>query len=126
MDYLEKAKFDENGLIPVIVQDYKTNRVLMCANMNRETLKKTLETKKMVYWSRSRQKEWIKGETSGNYQVLKEARFDCDGDVILFKVEQKGGACHEGWESCFAYRVQENGEIVTDGKKVFDPEKVYK
>ena len=116
MNYLEKAKFNESGLIPVIVQDYKTHRVLMCANMNRETLKKTLETKKMVYWSRSRQKQWIKGETSGNYQVLKEARFDCDGDVILFKVEQKGGACHEGWESCFAYRVQENGDIVKYGK----------
>jgi phosphoribosyl-AMP cyclohydrolase len=92
MNYLEKAKFNENGLIPVIVQDYKTNRVLMSANMNRETLKKTLETKKMTYWSRSRQKEWIKGETSGNYQIMKEARFDCDGDVILFKFEQKGGA----------------------------------
>ncbi len=126
MNYLEKAKFDDNGLITAIAQDYKTGKVLMCAYMNRETLKKTLETKKMVYWSRSRHKEWIKGETSGHFQVVKEVRFDCDGDAILFKIEQTGGACHEGWESCFAYRVENSGNITTDEQKLFDPDKIYK
>lgn len=128
MDFLEKAKFDNKGLITAIVQDYKTSKVLMCAYMNKETLKMTVETKKMTYFSRSRNKIWIKGETSGNIQKVKEIRFDCDGDAVLFKVEQKGGACHEGWESCFAYKIDLNDQnkIVTDEIKVFDPDKVYK
>lgn len=126
MTYLEKVKFDANGLVTAIVQDYKTNKVLMCAFMNQETLKMTIETKKMTYWSRSRKKIWLKGEESGNFQTVKEVRFDCDGDAIVFKVEQKGGACHEGWESCFAYLVQEDGSIRDDETKLFDPKQVYK
>ncbi|MFH1759972.1 MAG: phosphoribosyl-AMP cyclohydrolase [bacterium] len=126
MNYMEKAKFDKNGLITAIAQDNKTAKVLMVAYMTRETLEKSLKLNKMVYWSRSRQKEWIKGETSGNTQLIKEVRFDCDGDAILFKVEQKGGACHEGWESCFAYKVDVDGKITIDGNKMFDPDKVYR
>jgi phosphoribosyl-AMP cyclohydrolase len=126
MTYLDKAKFDSGGLVTAIVQDWKTGKVLMCAFMNSETLKMTIETGKMTYWSRSRKKNWLKGEESGNFQFVKEVRFDCDGDALLFKVEQKGGACHEGWESCFAYKVVESGQIVEDEKKLFDPKKVYK
>ena len=126
MTYLEKAKFDKDGLLTAIVQDWKTGKVLMCAFMNAETLKMTMNTKKMTYWSRSRKKVWLKGEESGNFQFVKEARFDCDGDAAVFKVEQKGGACHEGWESCFAYKVAEDGNIVEDENKLFDPKQVYK
>ncbi len=125
MDYMEKAKFDDKGLLTCIVQDYSSGKVLMCAFMNRETLKMTVETGKMTYWSRSRQKVWIKGESSGNVQTVREIRFDCDGDAALFKVDQKGGACHEGWESCFAYKVSD-GEIEADENKLFDPSEVYK
>lgn len=125
MNYLEKVKFDDKGLVTCIVQDAKTNKVLMCAFMNEDTLKMTVETSKMTYWSRSRQKVWLKGESSGNFQVVKEMRFDCDGDAIVFKVDQTGGACHEGWESCFAYKVVDAGEIVTDEIKMFDPKDVY-
>ncbi|OGS36299.1 MAG: phosphoribosyl-AMP cyclohydrolase [Elusimicrobia bacterium RIFOXYB2_FULL_49_7] len=125
MTYLEKAKFDSNGLMTAIVQDWTSGKVLMCAFMNAETLKMTVETGKMTYWSRSRKKVWLKGEESGNVQFVKEIRFDCDGDAAVFKVEQKGGACHEGWESCFAYLV-DGGEIVTDENRLFNPEEVYK
>jgi phosphoribosyl-AMP cyclohydrolase len=93
--------------------------------MNREALEKTVKTGIMTYWSRSRKKLWIKGETSGNVQKVKEMRFDCDGDALLCKIEQTGGACHEGWESCFAYRV--DGESISaDEVKMFDPDQVYK
>ncbi|MFH0918992.1 MAG: phosphoribosyl-AMP cyclohydrolase [Fibrobacterota bacterium] len=126
MTCLEKAKFDSNGLLTAIVQDHKTGKVLMCAFMNAETLKMTLETKKMTYWSRSRKKIWLKGEESGNFQFVKEVRFDCDGDAALFKVEQKGGACHEGWESCFAYKAGDDGVLITDETRLFDPADVYK
>ena len=117
-------KFDANGLIPAIVQDYQNNEVLMVAYMNKEALQRTLAEGKMVYWSRSRQKFWLKGESSGHFQLVKEVRIDCDGDALLFKVEQKGGACHTGYRSCF-YRklVAENWQIA--GEKVFDPDKVY-
>ena len=99
MNFMEKAKFDDKGLLTAIAQDAKTGKVLMCAFMNREALEKTVKTQVMTYWSRSRQKLWIKGETSGNVQKVKEMRFDCDGDALLCKIEQTGGACHEGWES---------------------------
>ncbi len=126
MNYMEKAKFDSNGLLTAIVQDYISGKVLMCAFMNGDTLKRTIETGKMTYWSRSRKKVWLKGEESGNFQFVKEIRFDCDGDAIVFKVEQKGGACHEGWESCFAYKVGSDGNIFADENKLFDPASVYK
>ncbi len=101
-EFIDELKFDERGLIPVIVQDYENGDVLMLAYMNKETLHQTLETGKATYWSRSRQKVWVKGETSGHFQLVKELYYDCDGDTILIKVEQVGGiACHTGNRSCF-------------------------
>ena len=111
-----------DGLIPAIAQDYATGEVLMLAYMNDEALAKTRETGKAHYWSRSRKKLWLKGETSGNFQVVKEIRIDCDSDAVLLLVEQKGGACHTGYRSCF-YRTVD-GEIV--GKKIFEPKDVYR
>lgn len=94
-------KLNSAGLIPVIVQDYKTNEVLMLAYMNEEAYNKTIETKIMHYYSRSRQSLWLKGETSGHYQYVKSLNYDCDNDTILSKVEQVGAACHTGSYSCF-------------------------
>ena len=113
------------GMIPVIAQDFKTGEVLMLAYMNREAWEKTLESGYVHYWSRSRNKLWKKGESSGNVQVVKEIRFDCDGDALLVGIEQAGGAaCHTGHRSCF-YRVYRGGDLVVDGVRVFDPEDVY-
>ena len=119
-------RFDKgDGLIPVIAQDFKTGRVLMLAYMNREAWLRTLETGKVHYWSRSRKKLWLKGETSGHVQLLKEAFVDCDLDTVLVKVEQKGGAaCHTGHRSCFFHRVEE-GQLRPEGELVFDPEEIY-
>jgi phosphoribosyl-AMP cyclohydrolase len=111
-----------DGLIPAIAQDYETGEVLMLAYMNDEALAKTRETRKAHYWSRSRKKLWLKGETSGNFQVVKEIRIDCDSDAVLLLVEQKGGACHTGYRSCF-YRTVD-GEVV--GQKIFEPKDVYR
>ena len=111
-----------DGLIPAIAQDYATGEVLMLAYMNDEALAKTRDTGKAHYWSRSRKKLWLKGETSGNFQVVKEIRIDCDSDAILLLVEQKGGACHTGYRSCF-YRTVD-GEVV--GQKIFEPKDVYR
>ncbi len=94
-------KFDERGLVPVVVQDVKTKEVLMLAYANEEALKKTFETGYAHYWSRSRKKLWMKGETSGNVQKVVEVRIDCDNDAILYLVEQRGVACHTGNYSCF-------------------------
>lgn len=121
---LKEIKFDEKGLIPVIVQDYKSGEVLMMAYMNREALEKSLETGRMHYWSRSRGKLWLKGETSGHYQSIQSISMDCDGDTLLAKVEQKGAACHTGHYSCFYREVQEGGVKETSGK-VFDEKEVY-
>jgi len=97
-----EIKFDDKGLVPVVAQDWKTGEVLMLAYMNAESLKKTLETKEMVYWSRSRKVLWHKGDTSGHIQKVKELYYDCDADAILAKIEQVGGiACHTGNRSCF-------------------------
>lgn len=99
---LDNLKYNEEGLIPAIVQDEKDNEVLMVAYMNQESLKRTLESGETWFWSRSRQKYWHKGETSGNVQKVKEIRYDCDKDALLIKVEQVGGAaCHTGARSCF-------------------------
>jgi phosphoribosyl-AMP cyclohydrolase len=111
-----------DALIPAIAQDYATGEVLMLAYMNDEALAKTRETGKAHYWSRSRKKLWLKGESSGNFQIVKEIRIDCDHDAILLLVEQKGGACHTGYRSCF-YRTVD-GKIV--GEKIFEPEDVYR
>ena len=118
--------FDKGGgLLPVIAQDYLTGEVLMLAYMNRLAWGKTLETGKVHYWSRSRGKLWLKGETSGHIQILKEAYADCDYDTILVKVEQTGGAaCHTGFKSCFHNKVRDGG-LVTAGEPVFDPKERY-
>jgi phosphoribosyl-AMP cyclohydrolase len=101
---LELIKFDEKGLVSAIAQDYATGEVLMLAYMNRDTLAETLEKGVMVYFSRSRQKRWFKGETSGHVQKVREVYIDCDGDALLFKVDQTGAACHENYFSCFFRR----------------------
>ncbi len=121
-----KLRFDDRGLITAIAQDHTTGEVLMLAHMNWESLNKTIETKQAVYWSRSRNKLWHKGEESGNVQDVKEILVDCDGDALLLKVEQTGGAaCHTGNRSCFSTKV-ESGRLVNVGVRIFDPEKVYK
>lgn len=122
--FLDAIDFDDEGLVPAIVQDAETGQVLMMAYMTADTVRETLESGKMVYWSRSRQERWVKGATSGHTQTVEEARIDCDGDTLLFKVQQEGGACHTGYRSCF-YRRAEDGRLVTQGEKVFDPDEVY-
>ena len=121
---LEEIKFDDRGLLPVITQDYKTNEVLMMAYMNEEALKKSLETGKVHYFSRSRNKLWLKGETSGHFQIIKSVNLDCDGDTILIKVEQIEAACHTGHYSCF-YRELNKDSIKETSDKVFDEKSVY-
>jgi len=106
-----ELKFDERGLIPVVVQEYGSNEVLMVAYMNKEALQKTLETGHAHYWSRSRQRLWHKGETSGNYQIVKEILYDCDEDTLLLKVQQVGNACHTGHHSCFFRKLGDGGEV---------------
>ncbi len=136
---LDELKLLANGLIPAIAQDAESGEVLMLAYMNRESLEKTLKTGKAWYYSRSRQKLWLKGETSGHYQLVQDIQTDCDQDTILLKVTQLGaGACHEGYKSCFHYPVgAEDTEQVADALAVkggdneapeptFDPETVYK
>jgi len=111
----------KHGLIPAIVQDIRSGEVLMLAYMNDEAIIKTIETGRAHYWSRSRKKLWLKGESSGHFQIVREIRIDCDEDAILLLVEQEGGACHTGYNSCF-YRTI-NGKVI--GKKVFEPQEVY-
>jgi phosphoribosyl-AMP cyclohydrolase len=119
-------KFDDKGLIPAVIQDAKDGTVLMVGYMNKESIRRTLKLKKSVFWSRSRQEYWFKGETSGNVQKVKEVRIDCDGDCLLVKVEQIGGsACHTGYRSCFYRKVEPSGSLKVTGKPLFDPKKVY-
>src|SRR5690349_16730572 len=124
MKTLEQLKYDSNGLIPAIIQEQSTGRVLMMAWMNRESLQKTIETKKTWFWSRSRKKFWMKGETSGHVQHVKNISFDCDGDVVLIQVEQVGAACHEGYRSCF-FRSIEGDQVKMIDQRLMDPEKIY-
>ena len=121
---LDDVTFDDDGLVPAIVQDHDTGQVLMMAYMNAETLSQTLETGRMTYWSRSRQSVWVKGATSGHTQAVRSARLDCDGDALLFRVDQEGGACHTGHRSCFYRRATREG-WTDDGEEVFDPDAVY-
>lgn len=115
-----------NGLIPVIIQDAVTNEVLMLGYMNQEAWEETLKSKKVTYWSRSRNQLWVKGETSGRFQEVKEIYLDCDGDTLLIKVNQIGGAaCHTGYRSCFHHRWKD-GKWEISGRAIFDPEEVYK
>ncbi len=120
---MEDIKWDEKGLVPVVVQDFRTKDVLMVAYMNNEALELTLKTKTAHYYSRSRKKIWLKGETSGHTQEVHGVYLDCDNDTILITVDQKVAACHTGFWSCF-YRIWEGGWKVV-GKKIFDEKKVY-
>jgi phosphoribosyl-AMP cyclohydrolase len=114
------------GLIPVIAQDVETKEVLMLAYMNQQAWEETLKTGKATYWSRSRNSLWLKGETSGHVQLVKDIFIDCDNDTILLHVKQLGdAACHTGYRSCF-YRKVKDGDCVVVGQKIFDPKEVYK
>lgn len=122
---LDEVKFDDKGLVCAICQDCHSGRVLMCAWMNRESLRLTFETGYAHYWSRSRGKLWKKGEESGHFQLVKEIRLDCDGDAVLLAIEQKGGmACHTGRESCF-YRKCQNGEWLVTDDVIKDEKEIY-
>jgi len=120
-------KFDAQGLIAAIIQDVDNGEVLMVAHMDKVALERTLKEKKTVFYSRSRKKHWIKGETSGHFQEVQEVLTDCDQDAVIIKVKQKSGACHLGYRSCFVHELNEKGDIgrVTQ-EKVFDPKTIYK
>ncbi len=116
---------DPNGLLPAIVQDYLSGDILMLAYINNESWQQTLKTGKAHYWSRSRSTIWLKGESSGHVQLIKDIFIDCDQDTVVFKVEQLGGAaCHKGYRSCFFRRV-DGDELVIDEQPIFDPKNVY-
>ena len=124
-DFLDQVTWNSDGLVPAIAQDAESGQILMVAWMNREALKLTVSENRAVYWSRSRQKLWRKGEESGNVQPLKELRIDCDNDVILMQVEQLGGiACHTGRVSCF-YSVLRDGEWQAVDAVIKDPKEIY-
>ena len=126
MSFYDKLKFDAQGLIPAIIQDFATKRVLMFAWMNRASLEKTVETGKTHFWSRSRQKFWMKGEESGHTQTVKDIAFDCDADVLLIQVEQIGAACHEGYRSCFFRSVESDGtNFKITEPQLQKPEEIY-
>lgn len=124
MRFMDEIRFDEKGLIPAIIQDHENDEVLMLGYMNENTLKRTLESGRVHFWSRSREKIWVKGETSGHTQEVKDVLVDCDMDTILVKVEQRVAACHTGYRSCFYRRVRD-GDLVTIADKVFDEKEVY-
>ena len=125
-DWLEEVKWDERGLVPAIAQEHGTGKILMVAWMNRDALRLTRESGHAVYWSRSRQRLWHKGEESGHQQVVHALRLDCDADVLLLEVEQKGGiACHTGRHNCF-FRELQGGEWVAVDPVLKDPSAIYK
>lgn len=124
-DLLDQLTFDGSGLIAAVIQDAANREVLMVGYMNREALRRTLQTGRVTFWSRSRQKYWVKGETSGNVQVLREARVDCDMDCLLLLVDQTGPACHEGYRSCFFRTVGAQGELHTNAQRLRSPEEMY-
>ncbi|MGI3132012.1 phosphoribosyl-AMP cyclohydrolase [Halopseudomonas pachastrellae] len=124
-DWLDSINWDADGLVPAIAQDVHTQRILMMAWMNREALQLTVQEGRGIYWSRSRQRLWRKGEESGNVQQLHELRLDCDADVVILQVEQTGGiACHTGRQSCF-YRVLKDGQWETVDAVIKDPKELY-
>lgn len=113
---VSKITFDSTGLVPAIVQDHKNGRVLMVAYMNKEALRLTLQTRKATYWSRSRRTLWVKGETSGHVQRVKEIFIDCDADTVLLKVDQRVAACHEGYRSCFFRKLKGKKFVIMERK----------
>jgi phosphoribosyl-AMP cyclohydrolase len=127
MNIYDTLKFDPNGLIPAIIQETTTGRVLMMAWMNRASLEKTIETGKTHFWSRSRQQFWMKGESSGHTQTVKNISLDCDADTLLVQVEQRGEACHEGYHSCFFRSLQDNaGGLAITEPQIKTPEQIYR
>ena len=126
MSFYDQLKFTQDGLIPAIIQEQSTGRVLMMAWMNRASLEQTLATGKTHFWSRSRQKFWMKGESSGHTQQVRDVAFDCDGDTLLIQVDQVGAACHEGYKSCFFRSVTEQGGgVKTTEPQLETPEQIY-
>jgi len=126
MAWMDELKYDSQGLIPAVIQDASDNEVLMVAWMNKDSLRDTVSSGKTHFWSRSRQKYWMKGEESGNVQNVKDISYDCDKDVLVIKVEQVGGAaCHTGHRSCFYTHIVD-GQAKEDESLVFDPKQVYK
>lgn len=121
---LDSLKYTTDGLIPAIAQQYDTHEVLMMAWMNRASIEETLQTGRVCYWSRSRNRFWRKGESSGQMQVLKEFRYDCDADTILLLVDQTGPACHTGRRSCFYHKV-EGDQVIIDREVLIDPSTLY-
>lgn len=118
MSVYDKIKFNADGLVPAIIQDHTNGRVLMMAWMNKASLETTIATGKTHFWSRSRQKFWMKGESSGHTQTVKDIAYDCDGDTLLIQVEQIGAACHEGYRSCFFTSISNGGKDV----KITEPQ----
>ncbi len=124
-EIIDQCKFDDKGLMTAVAQDADTGEVLMLAFMNRESLQMTLERRVACYWSRSRSKLWVKGETSGHMQEIVDITIDCDMDAVVMKVKQKGGACHMGYRSCFYRTIGQDGSLTVTGEKVFDTDDVY-
>ena len=124
IETLDTLKYNADGLIPAIAQQFDTHEVLMMAWMNRTSIEETLETGRVCYWSRSRNRFWRKGESSGQMQVLKEFRIDCDADTILLLVDQTGPACHTGRRSCF-YNKVEGDQVIIDREVLIDPSTLY-
>lgn len=126
-EIINQLKFDDKGLIPAIMQDYQNGEVLMFAFMNKEAVEKTLTSGLANFYSRSRNKMWVKGESSGHTQEVHDVYFDCDKDVLLIKIKQNVAACHTGYRSCFFNKINKKNETVeTVGEKLFEEEKVYK
>lgn len=125
LNLLDNLKTDDNGLIAAVVQDADNGQVLMVGWMDREALKRTLEGGKTCFYSRSRQKYWVKGETSGHFQIVREVRTDCDLDAVLVTVEQVGAACHDGYRSCFYRSADASGELQTVEQRLVNPEDIY-
>jgi len=130
VDKLEQTiaalKYDANGLIPAVIVDATSREVLMVAYMNQTSLLETIRTGKTHFWSRSRQKYWMKGESSGHTQDVRGVFTDCDVDTVVIEVEQHGAACHDGYYSCFYRKLTPQGEWEVTGRRVFDPKQVYK
>jgi phosphoribosyl-AMP cyclohydrolase len=126
MSFYDKLKWTTDGLIPAIIQEAATHRVLMMAWMNRDSLESTIKTGRTHFWSRSKKRIWMKGEESGHLQQVKDIAFDCDGDVLLIQVEQTGAACHEGFKSCFFRSVAGDEDFRVTEPQLLKPDAIYK